>query len=100
MDYQLQTSEGHVATFSFDVVEMEREYNYWLEASDCEWYSDTLDIAHFICYCLYHLPMDLKQAVSDTGVLHELIHLAALDDPIITVERTRKAYELAFKDIF
>lgn len=61
--------------YGFSYQELRDDYRRYALMSDEEFLARIVDVLHFACYVAYVKELQTQWVLSDTGVIHELIHL-------------------------
>jgi hypothetical protein len=88
------TLEGKKFTLSYS--ELKQKYIEFCEMDDATFLlniNDALHLAVIICY-LKELPA--YRCLSDTGIIHELVHLLS-PDPVVEVKKVRREFKRTLK---
>ena len=73
-------------TFVYDHKSAVDSYRKYCEITDEEFIENILNILHFAVYICYIKNLKTEDVLSDTGIIHELVHL--------TKENTRKFVDI------
>lgn len=65
--------------FGFSYSELRDDYLRYRLMSDEEFVDNALDILHFACYVCYIKESGSQHTLSDTGIIHQLVHLLSPD---------------------
>ena len=85
-------------TFLYDYDLLMFQYKKFLSMSNEEFIENILDAVHFACYVSYVKKLDTEETLSDTGIIHELVHLTKENTrPYQDINKTRKKFNKLLK---
>lgn len=85
-------------TFLYDYELLMFQYNKFVGMSNKEFIDNILEAVHFACYVSYLNKLNTEQTLSDTGIIHELIHLTKENTrPYQNLNKTRKKFNKLLK---
>lgn len=83
--------------YSWSYSEMKRDYERICLLTDEEFISDLKNILHLACFVSYIKELGSDSTLGDEGIIHQLVHLMCLDDPIIDIKEIREQFETLLK---
>lgn len=92
MNYILDGKE-----FYYSYQDLKSVYKQYCLLSDREFLKQLKDIIHFACFVSYIKELSSKESLSDTGIVHQLVHLLCLDEPVIELKEIREQFEIILK---
>lgn len=81
--------------YGFAYQSLRDDYLRYVMMTDEEFLSSVLDILHFACFVCYIKEMPTQWVLSDTGIVHELVHLmdpATRPDAEAELDRIRDTF--------
>lgn len=88
LDYNL---DGSLYNFSYS--ELKESFAKYSNMSDSEFMENLPEIIHFACYVAWIKEIGMNAALSDKGIVHELVHLLAIpDEPLVDLEEIRNSF--------
>lgn len=78
--------------FSLDYSTLKAEYELFCRMTDEAFKRNIIDAAHLACIISYLKGLGEEATIADRGIVHQLIHLAALDDATINLLEIRKQF--------
>lgn len=100
--YTLKKPNGDVYTFSYSNFAMCHEYVSIVMMTDEEFMKELPRVLHFatVCCFLYKTDKQAKDALSDIGIIHQLVHLLDIpDEPLILLKEIRVLFKQTFRDV-
>lgn len=68
---------GH--TYSFSYKDLKSQFEDYEKLSDSEFMADLPNITHFAVFVCWFKQLKTADVLSDTGLIHELVHLMTLE---------------------
>ena len=85
-------------TFLFDRGLLEFQYRTFKKMNDKEFLENIVDALHFACYVSWLNKLSTEETLSDTGIIHELIHLTQTNTRRYQdIRKTRKKFNKLLK---
>lgn len=78
LEYRVR-HEGGDRHYGFNYGELKERFETWRDCSDRKFKSDIKDILHFACFVSW-FKGDGQDALSDIGIVHELVHYLHFPD--------------------
>lgn len=75
VEYTFPEIKQSGGTYAFSYSELKEDYWKFRQMNDAEFIDNVLDILHFACFVCFFKEVG-NSALSDIGIVHELIHLA------------------------
>jgi len=95
IEYKVEDCKGNTCVYSFSYPEMKEHYYKFKTMSDEEFMNNLPDIIHFACFvCWLKGTYEAWHACSDTGIIHELVHLLTipLEESTTTLDTIREMF--------
>jgi hypothetical protein len=83
--------------FSLDYGNLKYEHEKFCRMTDKEFKENVIHAAHLACIISYLKALGEEATIADRGIVHQLIHVAALDDATINLNEIRKQFEYLLK---
>lgn len=79
-------------TYSFSYKEIQNDYNFFCALSDKEFIDNLKIILHFACFVSWLKELPINDTLSDEGIVHKLVHLTCLDEPLVDLKEIREQF--------
>lgn len=84
-------------TFVLSYQELKQKHLEFCEMSDQEFLDSLEDVVHLACIICFLKEIPTYVCLSDTGIIHELVHLFKTDGTTASIEEIRKLFEESLK---
>ena len=84
--------------YSFSYEEIREEYERFCDMDDDQFMEELPAALHLACFICYLKEIPTYLCLSDTGIIHELVHLLHIaDEPLIDLKAIRELFEKRLK---
>ena len=80
--------------FSLSYTQLRTLYLDALSMTDEAFISDLPNLLHLACAIAYLKEIPASQCISDRGIIHQLVHLLAISDPVIDLSEIRRQFTI------
>lgn len=91
------TIKGSSKIYSFHYQGLRLQYEKYIALSDELFLSNLSDIIHYACFVCYIKELGLDDTIGDEGIIHQLVHLLTIQDPLINLKEIRQQFETLLK---
>ena len=88
-------SDGKKFLFSYQ--ELKTKYNLFCEMTDSEFMTNLPDALHLACFVCFLKETPTYVCLTDTGIIHELVHLLKEDGTTTSLKEIRGLFKTAIK---